>query len=72
MLTIAISETGQNIEVANQDLGGFMSWGEANTNCQKLGGGWRLPSKEELEAMRNQLHSKGQGNFESAIYWSGT
>jgi len=31
---------------------------------------WRLPSKEELNAMYVQLHDKGLGGFASDNYWS--
>ncbi|QFQ13268.1 hypothetical protein C7Y71_009765 [Pseudoprevotella muciniphila] len=35
-----------------EDYGGYYAWGETRTNdvaCQKWGGSWRMPSKEQLE-----------------------
>jgi hypothetical protein len=32
----------------------------------------RMPEIDELEAMYEQLHKKGLGNFKDDIYWSGT
>ena len=43
---------------------------EAMSACAGLGGGWRLPTKEELKTMYEQLHLKGKGNFQNAWYWS--
>ncbi|MEZ4755335.1 MAG: hypothetical protein R2817_00750 [Flavobacteriales bacterium] len=32
----------------------------------------RLPSIDELEGMYHQLHAWGLGNFQPAVYWSGS
>ena len=34
--------------------------------------GWQVPTIDELEAMYEQLHKRGQGNFKNEIYWSST
>ena len=47
-----------------------MNWDDAMAACQGLGNGWRLPSKDELLAIYEQLHKQGKGNFKNAWYWS--
>jgi len=62
---------GETIEVAKKDFPNEMDWDDAMTACKNLGNGWRLPSKEELEAMYEQLHKQGKGNFRTDhFYWS--
>ena len=66
-----IVANGKVIEVAKEDFPEDMEWKDAMSACQKLGSGWRLPSKEELEEMYTQLHKKGKGNFSTDdLYWS--
>ena len=70
MLTIEHPSTGAKLEVANQDLD-EMNWEQAKRACNDLGDGWRLPTEIELEAMHEQLHKKGKGNFNTdGYYWS--
>ena len=70
MLTIEHPSTGAKLEVANQDLD-EMNWEQAKRACNDLGDGWRLPTEMELEAMYEQLHKKGKGNFNTdGYYWS--
>lgn len=48
---------------------GFMNWTQAKTACDELGGGWRLPTLEELEFIyknKDQLNE----NIYNAPYWS--
>ena len=40
-----------NIEVAQFDFKGYMSWYDAVTACADLGNGWRLPTKKELDIL---------------------
>jgi hypothetical protein len=70
MLIIVHPITGLRLQVANQDFSLEMTWPEAKKACNDLGNGWRLPTKEELEAMYTQLHKKGLGPFQSNNYWS--
>jgi hypothetical protein len=49
-----------------------MTWQEAISACNGLGSGWRLPNKEDLKAMYEQLHGKAQGNFKEADFCSST
>lgn len=58
------------LQIAQEDLSVRMSWEEARDSFLALGNGWRLPTKEELELMYNQLYLKGQGNFHELGYWS--
>ena len=62
---------GQTIEIAKKDFPNDMNWDDAMSACEKLGDGWRLPCKEELEAMHGQIHLKKRGNFkDDRLYWS--
>ena len=47
-----------------------MSWHKAIVACKKLGPGWRLPTKDEL----NMLYKNKEeiGGFSSIYYWSST
>lgn len=74
MLVVKHPITGVRLQVANQDFSHSMTWPEAKKACNELGSGWRLPTKEELEAMYTQLYEKGLGNFQErgAGYWSST
>jgi len=48
-----------------------MSWDDAMVECKNLGNGWRLPNKDEIAVMYEQLHTKGKGNFRvDNFYWS--
>ena len=57
-----------NLEVSD-DLR-FMNWYEAVEVCKKLGKGWRLPTKDELNFL---YENKGEiGGFANNLYWSST
>ena len=47
---------------------GRMNWHEAKIACKKLGTGWRLPTKDEL----NMLYENKEeiGGFANLTYWS--
>ena len=47
-----------------------MNWHEAIVACKKLGAGWRLPTKDEL----NMIYKNREevGGFASNFYWSST
>ena len=49
---------------------GSMNWYDAKIACQKLGLGWRLPTKDEL----NMLYENKEeiGGFADNSYWSST
>ena len=72
MLKITNPITGDELQVANQDFSDEMTWEQAKRACNELGSGWRLPNKQELKEIYEQLHEKGQGNFKAASYWSST
>ena len=55
MLTIEHPLTGEKFQVANKDFSDKMTWKDAIDACKNLGSGWRLPTKEELEAMYEEL-----------------
>ena len=49
---------------------GHMNWHEAIVACKKLGAGWRLPTKDELNMIyKNREEVGGFANF---TYWSST
>ena len=49
---------------------GYMNWHEAIVACKKLGAGWRLPTKDEL----NMIYKNREevGGFANGSYWSST
>jgi hypothetical protein len=59
-----------NIEVAENDFPKAMYWEDAKKACAKLGKGWRLPTKDELNFL--YLNKDKIGGFADGIYWSST
>jgi formylglycine-generating enzyme required for sulfatase activity len=58
----------KNILVAQNDFPNYMNWYEAMAACKKLGKGWRLPSRDELQILfQNRVQF---GGFSNKIYWS--
>jgi hypothetical protein len=65
----------QILEVAPANTEFAANWNDAKSRCATLKvngiGGWRLPTKNELNAMYTKLHKKGLGGFSSKrYYWS--
>jgi predicted DNA-binding WGR domain protein len=62
------------LEVAPSDTVFKAAWDDAMKRCAKMKvngiGGWRLPTKHELDAMNKELYKKGLGGFETGRYWS--
>lgn len=56
------------LEVSNNL--GCMTWHEAIIACKKLGPGWRLPTKYELNMLYE--NRKEVGGFANIYYWSST
>ena len=56
--------------VAQYDFPNSMIWKDADEACYELGGGWRLPSKEELNTL--YVNKKKIGGFTNNLYWSST
>ena len=67
---------GKKYEAAKNDLEGRYTYDQARAGCEGLvdpddfNEDWFLPSKEELNAMYEQLHKKGVGGFANFFYWS--
>ena len=59
-----------NLEVAEKDLPNTMNWLEAEKECEKLGSGWRLPTKDELNILYQNKDKIGF--FANISYWSST
>jgi len=68
-----------NIEVMTEDLTtedlggpdvGEMNWNEAKEACAKVGDGWRLPTKDELNILYENMDKIG--GFTDEEYWSST
>lgn len=62
------SQPAMLFEVYPSDLE-KMNWDDAVKACTDLGEGWRLPTKDELNAMYEQLSI---GGFADSYYWSST
>ncbi len=60
----------QNFEVAQYDFEAEMNWDDAKLACAKLGKGWRLPTKNELNVMYK--NKDRIGGFANDYYWSST
>ena len=60
----------ENLEVAQYDFPESMNWYDAKEVCAKLGKGYRLPTKDELEVMYK--NKDRVGGFVNKIYWSST
>lgn len=69
-----VSEGWRYLEAASSDLDGSMNWNDAMSAARsfRFGGysDWRLPTKDELNLMYENLHKRGIGGLESAFYWS--
>jgi len=59
-----------NLEIAPNDFPSDMNWQDAKNACEKLGNGWRLPSKDELNILYKNKDKIG--GFASYDYWSST
>lgn len=53
-------------EVYPEDLPETMTWVKANEYVNAMGGGWRIPTLEELKLM--YLHKESLGGFRTATY----
>ena len=60
----------QNFEVAQYDFEEKMTWEKARAKCYRLGKGWRLPTKNELNVMYK--NKDRIGGFANLFYWSST
>ena len=59
-----------NLEVMTVDLGRGINWKDAKKACADLGGGWRLPTKDELNVLYENKDKIG--GFADDSYWSST
>ena len=60
----------ENLEVAQHDFPNRMTGDDAKAACAKLGEGWRLPTKEELNLLYQNKDKIG--GFADDYYWSST
>lgn len=60
----------EKFEVAQNDFPIGMNWEDAKAECAKLGNGWRLPTKNELNVMYK--NKEKIGGFAHKYYWSST
>jgi hypothetical protein len=55
-----------NLEVAQYDFPNVTNWDDGNKDCEALGKGWRLPTKDELITLYQNKNAIG--NFGDYIY----
>ena len=58
------------LEIAQYDFPKAMKWDIAREVCQKLGEGWRIPTKSELNLIYKNKYKIG--GFINDYYWSST
>ena len=59
-----------NLEVATNDFPSSLNFQDAKKACEALGNGWRLPNKEELNILYENMYEIG--GFAESYYWSST
>ena len=57
-----------NLKIAQHDFRDQMNWFDAQAACAKLGDGWRLPTKQEL----NRWYPELKKLLDGSKYWSST
>lgn len=62
--------TVEKLIVAQHDFQNKLNWDEAISACNKLGEGWRLPNKSELNTLFK--YKSEIGGFSTNWYWSST
>jgi hypothetical protein len=62
----------ENIEIAEKDFPEKMNWKDAKKACEKLGEGWRLPTKDELKLICQNKNANEFNIKDSYPYWSST
>lgn len=65
-----VDHSGQKGLICQTRDVGSMDWHDAVYMCDNLGDGWRLPTKDELNLMFENLHQRGRGGFSNDFYWS--
>ena len=69
---VFFAEDGQYKE-CSEELG-ILNWHDASRIAKRHKGGdladWRLPDKDELDLMYQNLHKEGLNDFAKAWYWS--
>lgn len=73
-IIFSLDASGNSGKMATYDDEGPMTWTDAMKIDEKLGDGWRLPTLEELELMRNTIGqgADNKGEFSDGLYWSAT
>ena len=67
--TIIIGKLGSGLEVTQLDFTNPDNWANAKIACARLGEGWRLPTKDELNILYQNAFKIG-GFSISSYYWS--
>ena len=75
--TYNVGDTGPNggivfasgKECTSREIG-QVAWSEAANLAKGYGSGWRLPTKDELNAMYNNLRKSNKGGFKNESYWA--
>lgn len=68
-LIVFLEDSGEELEIFPSDIFSELDWTEANEVCRKLGGGWRLPTVDEMDKIYEKYFLQGKGGFKAGEYW---
>ncbi|WP_430906879.1 TIR domain-containing protein [Maribacter sp. 2-571] len=73
-IVFAVAADGRSGKMAYVEDLGTMPWKDAAKSGERIGPDWRLPTLEELVAMRNTIGqgADNEGGFSNTLYWSAT
>lgn len=68
-LIVFLEDSGEELEIFPSDISSELDWIEANEVCMQLGGGWRLPTVNEMDEIYKKCLLQDKGVFNAGEYW---